>query len=391
MTKQKIAVVGLGYVGMSMAVLLGRTQDVIALDIDQERVDRVNAKKPTVVDPLMEQVLTDEAVSLVATTDPKIGYRDADFIIVATPTNYDPAQNYFDTSSVETVVEQARAINANATIVIKSTIPVGFTEQLRQARGDDNILFSPEFLREGQALHDNLHPSRIVVGDHGAQARIFADLLKSACLDPDVPVLQTGSTEAESIKLFANTYLAMRVAFFNELDSFGLSKGLNVGEIIDGVCHDPRVSTGYNNPSFGYGGLCLPKDTKQLLANYEDVPQNIIQGIVDSNSARKDFIANEILKREAKTVGIFRLAMKQGSDNTRSSAMQGVMKRLKAKGIEVIVYEPLLEMDSYYNSEVIEDCDAFLERSDLIVSNRMADVLKPHKHKVFTRDLFGVD
>lgn len=391
MTKQKIAVVGLGYVGMSMAVLLGRTQDVIALDIDQARVDRVNAQKPTVVDPLMEQVLAGEDISLVATTDPKTGYRDADFIIVATPTNYDPAQNYFDTSTVEAVVEQARAINANATIVIKSTIPVGFTEQLRQARGDANILFSPEFLREGQALHDNLYPSRIVVGDRGARARIFAELLKGACSDPNVPILQTGSTEAESIKLFANTYLAMRVAFFNELDSFGLSKRLNVREIIDGVCHDPRIGTGYNNPSFGYGGLCLPKDTKQLLANYEDVPQNIIQGIVDSNSARKDFIAGEILKRGAKVVGIFRLAMKQGSDNTRSSAMQGVMKRLKAKGIEVIVYEPLLEMDSYYNSEVVRDRDEFLQRAELIVSNRLEGVLEPHQQKVFTRDLFGVD
>ena len=374
-----------------MAVLLGRNQDVVAFDIDQERVDKVNAKKPTIVDPLMEQVLTDEDVSLFATTDPRKAHRDADYIIVAAPTNYDPEKNYFDTASVEAVIEQARAINPTATIVIKSTVPVGFTDHLRETRGDDNIFFSPEFLREGQALYDNLHPSRIVVGDRGDRARFFADFLKTACFDPNVPVLQTGSTEAEAIKLFANSYLAMRVAFFNELDSFGISRGLDVREIIDGVCYDPRVGGGYNNPSFGYGGLCLPKDTKQLLANYEDVPQNIIQGIVDSNSARKDFIADEILKRGKSVVGIFRLAMKQGSDNTRSSAMQGVMKRLKAKGVEVIVYEPLLEMDSYFNSEVVKDCDAFLQRADLIVSNRLEDVLEPYRHKLFTRDLFGVN
>jgi len=310
---------------------------------------------------------------------------------VATPTDYDPDKNYFNTSSVETVIDQARVYNTTATIVIKSTIPVGFTAQLRAARGDDNILFSPEFLREGQALHDNLHPSRIVVGGLEPQATRFAELLKEACLDPDVPVLLTGSTEAEAIKLFANTYLAMRVAFFNELDSFGMARGLDVREIIDGVCHDQRVGGGYNNPSFGYGGYCLPKDTRQLLANYENVPQHIMQGIVDANSSRKDFIAQEILNRKPKVVGIYRLAMKQGSDNIRSSAIQGVMKRLKAKGVEVILYEPLLTEALYYNSEVVRDCDAFLDRADLIVSNRLDRALLQVQAKVFTRDLYGVN
>ena len=389
--KHKITIVGLGYVGMSLAVLLGRSHNVVALDIDEDRVAQVNAGRPTVVDAAMEEVMGREDLSLVATTDPKTAYSEADFIIVATPTDYDPDKNYFNTSSVEAVTDQARAHNPIATIVIKSTLPVGFTAQLRAQRGDDNILFSPEFLREGQALHDNLHPSRIVVGGRGSQAERFAGLLKNACLDPDVPVLLTGSTEAEAIKLFANTYLAMRVAFFNELDSFGLARGLDVREIIDGVCHDPRVGDGYNNPSFGYGGYCLPKDTRQLLANYENVPQHIMQGIVDANSSRKDFIAQEILKQAPKVVGIYRLAMKQGSDNTRSSAIQGVMKRLKAKGVEVILYEPLLDEDQYYNSEVVRDCGEFLERADLIVSNRLEAALLPVQAKVFTRDLYGVN
>jgi len=389
--KHKITIVGLGYVGMSLAVLLGRSHNVVALDIDEDRVAQVNAGRPTVVDAAMEEVMGREDLSLVATTDPKTAYSEADFIIVATPTDYDPDKNYFNTSSVEAVIDQARAHNPTATIVIKSTIPVGFTSQLRAQRRDDNILFSPEFLREGQALHDNLHPSRIVVGGREPQAERFACLLKDACLDPDVPVLLTGSTEAEAVKLFANTYLAMRVAFFNELDSFGLARGLDVREIIDGVSHDPRVGDGYNNPSFGYGGYCLPKDTRQLLANYENVPQHMMQGIVDANSSRKDFIAQEILKREPKVVGIYRLAMKQGSDNTRSSAIQGVMKRLKAKGVEVILYEPLLDEELYYNSEVVPDRDAFLERADLIVSNRLDDMLLPVKAKVFTRDLYGVN
>jgi len=389
--KHKITIVGLGYVGMSLAVLLGRSHHVVALDIDEDRVAQVNAGRPTVVDAAMEEVMGRKDLSLVATTDATTAYSEADFVIVATPTDYNPDKNYFNTSSVEAVVDQARARNPTATIVIKSTIPVGFTAQLRAQRGDDNILFSPEFLREGQALHDNLHPSRIVVGGRGAQAERFACLLKDACLDPDVPVLLTGSTEAEAIKLFANTYLAMRVAFFNELDSFGLARGLDVREIIDGVCHDPRVGDGYNNPSFGYGGYCLPKDTRQLLANYENVPQHIMQGIVDANSSRKDFIAQEILKRAPKVVGIYRLAMKQGSDNTRSSAIQGVMKRLKAKGVEVILYEPLLAEERYYNSEVVRDCDAFLYRADLIISNRLEEALLPVQAKVFTRDLYGVN
>jgi len=389
--KHKITIVGLGYVGMSLAILLGRSHNVVALDIDEDRVAQVNAGRPTVVDAAMEEVMGRKDLSMVATTDPKTAYAEADFIIVATPTNYDPDKNYFNTSSVEAVINQARSRNPTATIVIKSTIPVGFTAQLRAQRGDDNILFSPEFLREGQALHDNLHPSRIVVGGRGSQAERFAGLLKNACLDPDVPVLLTGSTEAEAIKLFANTYLAMRVAFFNELDSFGLARGLDVREIIDGVCHDPRVGDGYNNPSFGYGGYCLPKDTRQLLANYENVPQHIMQGIVDANSSRKDFIAQEILKQAPKVVGIYRLAMKQGSDNTRSSAIQGVMKRLKAKGVEVILYEPLLDEDQYYNSEVVRDCGEFLERADLIVSNRLEAALLPVQAKVFTRDLYGVN
>ena len=388
--KTKITVVGLGYVGMSL-VLLGRTQDVVALDIDPARVAMVNSGRPTVIDTDMEEVMANETLSLVATTDPAEAYPGADFVIIATPTDYDPTKNYFDTSSVETVIDQARVHNSNATIVIKSTIPVGFTAETRAVRGDDNILFSPEFLREGQALHDNLHPRRIVVGGRAPQAERFAKLLRAASLDPDVPVLLTGSTEAEAIKLFANTYLAMRVAFFNELDSFGMARDLEVREIIDGVCHDPRVGGGYNNPSFGYGGYCLPKDTKQLLANYENVPQHIMQGIVDANASRKDFIAEEILKRAPKVVGIYRLAMKQGSDNTRSSAIQGVMKRLKAKGVEIILYEPLLTEEIYYNSEIVRDRDAFLERADLIVSNRLEEALLSVAHKVFTRDLYGVN
>lgn len=387
----KIAVVGLGYVGMSLAVLLGRTQNVVALDIDPDRVAKVNNGCSTVIDPDLEKVMTGEKLSLLATTDPVEAYKDATFVVVATPTDYDPVKNYFDTQSVEQVIDQVRSLNQTATIVIKSTVPVGFTESIRQARGDENILFSPEFLREGQALHDNLYPSRIVVGGCGVAAEQFAHLLKSACLDPKVSVLLTGSTEAEAIKLFANTYLAMRVAYFNELDSFGLSRGLDVREIIEGVCLDPRVGGGYNNPSFGYGGYCLPKDTKQLLANYENVPQHIMQGIVDANSSRKDFIASQILERGAKVIGIYRLAMKQGSDNTRSSAVQGIMKRLKAKGVEVIVYEPMLKDELYYNSEVIRDQKVFMERAELIISNRLEDALLPYKHKVFTRDLFGVN
>ena len=387
--KYRITVVGLGYVGMSMSALLAQRHHVTALDIDEDRVARVNEGLPTVSDDLMSEHMAAGDLSLSATANPQDAYQNADFIVVATPTNYDPDKNYFDTRSVETVVKAARAHNASATIVIKSTVPVGFTHQLSQALGDEGLLFSPEFLREGQALHDNLYPSRIIVGgDHG-RAEQFADLLKQASLDKEVPVLLMGSTEAEAVKLFANTYLAMRVAFFNELDSFGMARGLDVREMIDGVSLDPRIGTGYNNPSFGYGGYCLPKDTKQLLANYEDIPQHIMQGIVDANGARKDVIAQAILDRQPSLVGIYRLAMKSGSDNTRSSAMQGVMKRLKAKGIEILVYEPLIIKQRYFNSEVVADLEEFMGRCDLILCNRVEPALEPVKDKLFTRDLFG--
>ena len=384
-----ITVVGLGYVGMSLAVLLARQHRVTALDIDQGRVACVNSGRPTVADALMSEFMASEHLSLTATTSPAEAYADANFVIVATPTDYDPDKNYFDTSSVEAVVAQAREHNSAATIVIKSTIPVGFTEQLSQKFNDDKLLFSPEFLREGQALHDNLHPSRIIVGGTGEQAVRFGALLQQVALDPQVPVLHIGSTEAEAVKLFANTYLAMRVSFFNELDSFGLARGLNVREIIDGVSLDHRIGAGYNNPSFGYGGYCLPKDTKQLLANYKDIPQQIMQGIVDSNVARKDFLANQILSLKPSIVGIYRLAMKSGSDNTRSSAIQGIMKRLKAKGIEVLVWEPMLRQEQYFNSEVAADLNQFLARSDLIVANRLEPDLLPVRNKVFSRDLYG--
>jgi len=386
-----ITVVGLGYVGMSLAVLLARQHRVTALDIDKERVALVNASYPTVADALMTEYMANEKLSLTATTSPAEAYADADFVIVATPTDYDPEKNYFDTGSVEAVVAQTREHNSTATIVIKSTIPVGFTEQLRQTLNDDNLLFSPEFLREGQALHDNLHPSRIIVGGTDDQAALFGQLLQQAALDAQFPVLQMGSTEAEAVKLFANTYLAMRVAFFNELDSFGLARGLNVREIIDGVSLDPRIGAGYNNPSFGYGGYCLPKDTKQLLATYKLVPQTLIQGIVDSNAARKDFIADEILKMNPAVVGVYRLAMKEGSDNFRASSIQGVMKRIKAKGITVIIYEPSLAGTEFFHSEVVEDLQAFKAKSDIIVVNRMCSELLDVQEKIFTRDLFGSD
>ncbi len=387
--RYNITVVGLGYVGMSLAVLLARQHRVTALDIDERRVACVNSGRPTVADALMNEYMANEQMSLTATTSPAEAYADAYFVIVATPTNYDPDKNYFDTSSVEAVIEQARNYNSGATIVIKSTLPVGFTEQLKQTLNDDKLMFSPEFLREGQALHDNLHPSRIIVGGTDDQASFFGELLQQAALDPQVPVLRMGSTEAEAVKLFANTYLAMRVAFFNELDSFGLARGLNVREIIDGVSLDPRIGAGYHNPSFGYGGYCLPKDTKQLLANYKDIPQHMMQGIVDSNAARKDFLANEILSLKPKIVGIYRLAMKSGSDNIRNSAIQGITKRLKAKGIEVLLWEPLLRQERYFNSEVVADLDDFLTRCDLIISNRLEPDLLSVREKVFSRDLYG--
>jgi UDPglucose 6-dehydrogenase len=386
--RYNITIVGLGYVGMSLAILLARQHRITALDVDEERVVLVNAGRPTVVDSLMAQHMANEALNLTATTSAPNAYLGADFVIVATPTDYDAEKNYFDTSSVEAVVEQAREYNSTATIVIKSTVPVGFTEQLREKLGDFKLIFSPEFLREGQALHDNLHPNRIIVGDTDEQAMHFGELLQQAAAGSQVPVLLMGSTEAEAVKLFANTYLAMRVAFFNELDSFGLERGLNVREIIDGTCLDPRVGEGYNNPSFGYGGYCLPKDTKQLLANYQDIPQHIMQGIVDSNASRKDFIARKILDLKPECVGIYRLAMKSGSDNMRSAAIQGVMKRLKAKGLNVIVYEPLLSQRDYFNSELVGDLDEFIARSDLIICNRIDQQLMPVREKVFSRDLY---
>ncbi|MDB3923128.1 nucleotide sugar dehydrogenase [Luminiphilus sp.] len=389
MPKYRVTVVGLGYVGMSLAVLLARHHNVVALDIDKGRVATINAGKPTVSDELMAATMRDESLSLIGTTDPAVAYGGADFLIIATPTNYDPVAGYFDTTSVETVVRQARQYNSTATIVIKSTVPVGFTSKLRLELTDTSIVFSPEFLREGSSLYDNLHPSRIIVGGEHAQATEVAALLKQSCLSESVPMLIMKPTEAEAVKLFANTYLAMRVAYFNELDSFGLARGLKVQDIIDGVCSDPRIRTGYNNPSFGFGGYCLPKDTKQLLANYQGVPQQLIGGIVDSNRCRKDFIADEILLLNPKLVGIYRLTMKTGSDNIRNSAVQGVMKRLKAKGVEIIVFEPLMLDESYFGSKVTADLQDFMDRSDVIVCNRVEDELLSVSEKIFSRDLYN--
>lgn len=384
----QIVVVGLGYVGLSMAVLLGRQQPVVGVDVDEDRVELLRAGKSPIKDPELEEHLATHELDLTFTTD-TAAYADAEYVVIATPTDYDPETDAFDTSSVEDVIRAVTAANPAATMVVKSTVPVGFVADVRARLGTDQVIFSPEFLREGQALHDNLHPSRIVVGEKSERARRFADMLVAGSLDPDVPVLLTDPTDAEAIKLFANTYLAMRIAFFNELDSFAVAHGLSSRDIIEGVGLDPRIGLHYNNPSFGYGGYCLPKDTRQLLANYWNVPQNLVRAIVDANTTRKDFIAMDIIARNPRVVGIHRLIMKSGSDNFRSSSVQGVMKRIKGKGIEVVVYEPELDEELFFGSKVYHDLEKFKADAELIVANRMADELADVADRVYTRDLFG--